>query len=134
MTKVLFLIEKDGEDVFAYFPETIGNGQPGMFTSYAHIGQHSACHEDYAAECKEAELHQYQDLLKELIEQGYNDLLIMNSQKFEYGRNPTAAEIKFGNGAAHYRSFTAAEIRLSRRFKGSLNSRFKADDGLIYTR
>jgi len=75
MTKVKFLIEKPEGDlpcnVFAFFPEIKGTNQPGMFTSYAHIGQHSACHIDYANECKEASPEQYADLKRELEGLGY---------------------------------------------------------------
>lgn len=101
MTKVKFLIEKDGEDVFAYFPEIIGDSK-GNKTCYAHIGQHSACSPDYAKECKEALYSEYADLLKELIGQGYKDLVVLNTQGIEAHRPPTKGEIKFGEGATHY--------------------------------
>jgi len=100
MTKVKFLIEKDGEGVFAYFPEMVHNGQ--YKTCYAHVGQHSACHPSYADECKEANYNEYADLLKELIGQGYKDLQIMNKQEIQAHRQPTQGEIKFGEGATHY--------------------------------
>lgn len=100
MTKVKFLIEKDGEDVFAYFPEIIHNDN--FKTCYAHIGQHSACHADYAKECKEANYNQYMGLLKELIGQGYKDLTVLNTQEIEAHRPPTERELKFGEGATHY--------------------------------
>lgn len=103
-----------------------------MFTCYAHIGQHSAIHIDYAKECKEAQYNQYSDLLKELIGQGYNDLQVMNKQQFEYHREPTKAEIKFGEGATHYRSFTLSEIGINK--KGGLKRWFIANDGLRYYR
>lgn len=73
-TKVLFLIEKIGEGVFAYFPEMVHsfNGyRPDNMTCYSHIGQHSACHPDYAKECKEATPEQYAELKKELEGIGY---------------------------------------------------------------
>lgn len=47
-----------------------------------------------------------------------------------YHRNPTAYEIKFGEGAIHYRDFTASEIGFNNR--GELKKWFKADDGLRY--
>lgn len=134
-TKVLFLIEKpEGNlpcDVFAYFPEERYNSiEPHIFTCYAHIGQHSGCHKDYAAECKEAEYSEYYDLLRELIGQGYKNLLILNKRPFTCNRKPTPAEIKFGEGATHYRDFTIAEIGINK--TGQLKRWFIADDGLRY--
>ena len=111
MTKVKFLYEKpEGNlpcNVFAFFPELYAyhHSQPDfkvMFTSYAHIGQHSACHIDYANKCKEAMYNEYADLLKELIGLGYNDLQIMNKQEIEAHRPPTIGEQCFGEGAIHW--------------------------------
>lgn len=79
-TDVIFLIPLDEdfkEQIFAYFPkETFGTDYK-VKNSYAHIGQHSACHVDYAKECKEANFNQYQDLKRELESIGYN-LNILN--------------------------------------------------------
>ena len=112
-TKVIFLIEKQEGDlpcnVFAYFPEIRSTKEPGMFTSYAHLGQHSACHENYAKGCKQAEYVEYRELLRELIGQGYKDLRIMNTQIFSYHRKPTPSEIKQGYGATHWMDFLAAD-------------------------
>lgn len=129
MTTVKFLHEKDGLSIFAYFPELVHNGK--YMTCYAHVGQHSACNPEYAAECKEASFNQYYELLRELIGQGYNDLHVINSQTFELHRKPTPGEIKFGEGATHYRSFTLAEIGLSK--TGDLKQWFiSKDDNLRY--
>jgi len=126
MTKVIFLIEKDSaSEVFAYFPENNG--------SYSHIGQHSGCSLDYVNPCREAITNEYGYLLAELIDYGYHDLKIMNNQKITCHRKPTKGEIKFGEGATHYRDFTAAEIGVSNKTK-FLKVRFKADDGLYYSR
>lgn len=88
MTKVFFLInDKAAKDVidnglFAYFPEdNYGEFQENLKTSYSHIGQHSACHVDYAAASREATPEEYRDLLAELIGQGYDDLEIMNTKE-----------------------------------------------------
>jgi len=135
MTKVKFLIEKpEGNlpcNVFAYFPEMKHNNiDIGMFTSYAHIGQHSACHWQYADECKEAKYNQYQDLLKELIGQGYNDLIVLNYQPIVVHRPPTKSEIKFGYGATHYKDYNLSAI-LNK--MGNIKKWFIAlDDGLRY--
>jgi hypothetical protein len=84
-TKVLFLIETTEDitgQIFAYFPcehyYSKGHLQHReMFTSYAHIGQHSACHISYANECKQATKSQYQALYNELESIGY-DLKVLN--------------------------------------------------------
>lgn len=72
-TKVKFLIHpKYGNEVFAFFPAEKWSIQENMFSSYAHIGQHSPCHIDYANECINATPEQYNDLKKELETIGYN--------------------------------------------------------------
>lgn len=86
-TKVLFLIDKpdimNGEFEgipFAYFPDEIHsfNGyRPDNRTCYSHLGQHSACHPDYAKQCRKATPEQYQHLKEELESIGYN-LEILN--------------------------------------------------------
>lgn len=52
--------------------------------------------------------------------------------KATYHRPPTAAEIKFGHGATHYRDFSIAQCC----HKGTriLKKWFLADDGLRYYR
>lgn len=88
-TKVLFLIERDKDTeatgiVFAYFPDNTYNAKDRTNFSYAHIGQHSACHPDYAKECSKATPEQYKDLKKELESIGYNlDVLNENEQALE---------------------------------------------------
>jgi len=84
-TFVRFLIEKPEGDlpcnVFAYFPKDKWSNLPhfkDMRVSYSHIGQHSACHKDYANECKEATKEEYAPLLEELKGQGYENLQILN--------------------------------------------------------
>jgi len=82
-TKVIFLLEdtEAGEpDVIAFFPEMYYNKEmyKTTFTSYSHIGQHAGCHIDYANSLKMANKEQYNDLLKELIGQGYDNLKILN--------------------------------------------------------
>lgn len=72
-TLVKFLKEDDG-DIFAYFPQLKADNQ-GNRTCYAHIGQHSACSPEYAADCLPAD--NYAELQLELISIGY-DLKILN--------------------------------------------------------
>ena len=80
-TKVKFLIEQPKDDipvnVFAFFPKELFSYDKDLFTCYAHMGQHSACHIEYAKECKEATKEEYKDLQTELESIGYN-LTILN--------------------------------------------------------
>jgi len=81
-TKVKFLIEPQSEggekNVYAFFPEEDYNdfsNQEKM--CYAHIGQHSGCHIDYAEESREATKEEYTPLQEELESIGYK-LQILN--------------------------------------------------------
>jgi hypothetical protein len=85
MTKVKFLIHSDplemgNDDLFAFFPDDICD-HDGNLTSYAHVGQHSACCQAYADESREATKEEYKGLLEELVSIGYDDLLILNEDK-----------------------------------------------------
>ena len=88
-TDVQFLVYKDDTEIFAYFPNEKYFGDDTavardygfdlrMRTCYAHIGQHSACHPDYASECIEAPPEAYSDLKNELESIGY-DLNVLNN-------------------------------------------------------
>lgn len=77
-TKVQFLVHPenitfpgDPGDLFAYFPEEPAD-RNGNMTSYSHIGQHSACSPDYAAESRPATPEEYAALKAELESIGYN--------------------------------------------------------------
>ena len=136
-TKVIFKIEKDFDEnnkdtfienhVFAFFPDMTFAQDSKIKTCYAHIGQHSACHIDYANECEEAKYNEYSDLLKELIGQGYN-LEVLNNQAIELRRKPRLNEIVFGEGATHYREFLIGEV-LDK--KGDIKKWVKAEDDLL---
>lgn len=83
-TQVIFLIEKpEGDlpcDVFAFFPkEKYTHSDNGTFMSYAHIGQHSPCHIDYALECEECPPEKHQPLKAELEGIGYELEIISKS-------------------------------------------------------
>lgn len=129
-TKVIFKKDKESNTVFAFFPDMLYNvwlyGKD-MKTCYAHLGQHSACLKGYADECKEAKSYEFADLLKELIEQGYS-LEVLNSQSIELRRPPTKDEIKFGEGATHYRDFLIGEV-LDK--EGNIKQWVKAKDDLL---
>ena len=135
-TKVVFLIFKElhdpeigmqpAWDVFAYMPYETAD-RKGDKTSYAHIGQHSACSPEYAAECKPARFAEFEPLMKELEQLGYN-LDIQNT--IEAHREPTQKEIKLGYGATHYKDFPISQVL---RKDGGFKTRVKCPiDGLIY--
>ena len=129
-TKVIFKIDKESNTVFAFFPDMFYNVElygKDMKTCYAHSGQHSACLQDYADECKEAKYNEFAGLLKELIGQGYN-LEVLNNQAIELRRKPRLNEIVFGEGATHYREFLIGEV-LDK--KGDIKKWVKADDDLL---
>lgn len=75
VTNVVFLMEQQINDwetpVFAFFPNEDYNSD-GLKMSYSHIGQHSACSNEYARDCKLATPEQYNDLKAELDGIGYN--------------------------------------------------------------
>ena len=76
-TNVIFLVHQGNAlypepEVFAYFPDEPFNDSPGLNTCYAHIGQHGACHVDYAMESKHASSDEFKDLCRELQYIGYN--------------------------------------------------------------
>ena len=56
----------------------------------------------------------------------------IQTKSYEYHRKPTPAEIKFGHGATHYKSFDES---ICLKPDGTLKKRLKCPiDGLIYTR
>ena len=74
-TDVKFLV--NGSDLFAFFPqENYDNGNI-LKSAYSHIGQHSACCEDYADESRPATEAERAGLIKELKSIGYK-LNILN--------------------------------------------------------
>ena len=81
-TEVKFLKNESLQDdenieIFAFFPKEhyyleSGKDYDLMFTSYSLVGQHSACHIDYANESVKANKEEYQELFNELTNLGYN--------------------------------------------------------------
>lgn len=69
-TDVIFRKHKDGE-ILAIFPASYATLQ-GHLTCYAHVGQHGACSQGYAAFTKAASPDEYRDLFAELIRIGYD--------------------------------------------------------------
>lgn len=81
MTKVKFLVHEEyKDDLFAFFPEDVCD-LDGNFTSYAHVGQHSGCCQEYADQSREATREEYLPLLQELESIGYDDLVILNEDQ-----------------------------------------------------
>jgi hypothetical protein len=84
ITEVKFLVT-ESKEILAYFPKEHYHYEGHkdyneIFTSYAHVGQHSACSKYYIAQCQEARPKEYTDLLRELEGLGYN-LKVLNSLK-----------------------------------------------------
>lgn len=74
-TIVTFRYDEENDEVVAVFPYIENNDDTIM--CYSHIGQHSSCGWDWVEEDTiPATKEQYADLLKELEDQGYDDLLI----------------------------------------------------------
>lgn len=69
-TKVQFLV--NGKDLFAFFPDDYAAPFGTYRTAYSHIGQHSACALEYAAQSRPASPAEYADLKSELESIGYN--------------------------------------------------------------
>lgn len=63
----------------------------------------------------------------------FEDLQIeIEPETIEFGRKPTAYELKFGYGARHYKDFDVADVTKK---DGKIKFRHKCPiDGLIYTR
>lgn len=145
-TRVMLLYNMANDDLFAYFPDVKSSTlNPNERSCYSHVGQHSGCSREYAAESKPAELKKKgaecpaNELIKELESIGYN-LLVVSPVKLsvrdeitqlEYHRNPTPSELKFGYGATHYKSFLIKECCKPGRVPKQW---FTAEDGLRYYR
>lgn len=72
-TDVVFLYERDSDDVFAVFPGiTAVVGRTDLMTCYARVGQHSGTCFEYCYDCAEViNSAEYADLAAELIRIGY---------------------------------------------------------------
>lgn len=82
-TYVWFGLEQDEDgdytDSLAVFVDDVSNG---MVTVYAHMGQHSSASLDYVAGL-EADPNPKGDLYRELIRQGYDNLVVVNTDVAE---------------------------------------------------
>lgn len=76
MTRVKFVIFQN--ELVAIFPDDqFNHWDTKTCISYARVGQHSQASKSLLR-CKAATKEQYNDLLKELVAIGYDDLKIMN--------------------------------------------------------
>ena len=135
-------------EVIAVFPYNVCD-QHYNVTSYQHTGQHGAAAWDINTFTKAARPDEYASILQELISIGYVNLKVtlrrdhskylhaikcFNEERtgdvIEYRRDPTAYEIKFGEGATHYRSFARSYVTK----KGGTLKKWFVDehDGLRY--
>lgn len=73
--KIAFLYHVENDDLYALFVEQ-SNGK--YLQGYSHIGQHSDIHVDYVVESRLANKDEYQDLLQELKQIGYEDIEVRN--------------------------------------------------------
>ena len=77
-TKVIFKKEKGATGVYALFPESSEGNY--CITSYTHIDQHSPASKTLM-KARNAAKEEYQDLLAELVNVGYDDLIVLNEVK-----------------------------------------------------
>jgi hypothetical protein len=124
-TEVRFYYNEANEDLFA----VIGASDFNNATCYSHIGQHSTASKEYIKESKPATYAQYQELLKELINIGYNPKVISDTV-VQLHRKPTVSEMMMGEGATHYIDYLLSDL-IKR--DGTLKNRVK-DNGYIYSR
>lgn len=75
MTKVIFRKFKCG-DVLALFPQEPATLDGHLCVSYMHVGQHSAASPNIVRNTKPASVEEYRNLLWELEQAGYNDLVV----------------------------------------------------------
>jgi hypothetical protein len=71
----LVKFRKHESEVFAYFPQLNYNKRKygnSVKTCYAHVGQHSLCHKDYAKNSEPANESEYLTLKQELESIGYD--------------------------------------------------------------
>ena len=64
------MFKKEGSEICAIMPYEISDLK-GNMTSYAHVGQYSACCIEYVTKLHNATPEEYADLQKELEDDGY---------------------------------------------------------------
>ena len=68
---ILFIYEKKYGVTAIFVDEYHYSPKEKLYTCYQHVGQHSECTKEWLEGKKLATYNQYKDLLKELIEIGY---------------------------------------------------------------
>jgi hypothetical protein len=106
-TLVKFLKNTDSEgytDLFAYFPNLNANERlygSSQKQCYAEVDKHTTCSVDYAQESELASYDEYKDLLNELVNQGYDDLKVLNeahvNKHYENSYNEVYAKLNKEN-------------------------------------
>ncbi len=69
-------------EVLAYFPEMDSDINGYYKSCYSHVGQHSGCDPKYLKGKKLAKYDDYKHLLNELEGQGYDDLMVLNTDYY----------------------------------------------------
>lgn len=121
-TLVKFLKDRETNEVFAYFPNINYNERlygSSQKESYSHIGQHSACSVEYSLECEEANKEEYSELLTELEQIGYSDLVVANELKDQIHQNNTYNEAldKLSKESKDFDTFSEGYTKLETKFK-----------------
>lgn len=81
MTKVIFRKDKETKNIIAFFPQFTANY--GNIVCYQHVGQHGEASYDFYKDTLKATQNEYNDLLVELEQQGYDDLRVTTRLYYE---------------------------------------------------
>ncbi|MAG28101.1 hypothetical protein CMI47_21455 [Candidatus Pacearchaeota archaeon] len=129
--KLVKRVARDGMGTKYPFPGYIGSGA-SIPPTFGRIRYNGGCEHD--GDWWEGEIRQFPQLADgyEIIHVATWGWRIVKTTMIEYHREPTAAEIKFGHGATHYKDFRSDKCRKP-------NGDFKRwlvcpDDGLRYYR
>lgn len=83
-TPVIFRKFKEW-DIIAIFPTIPGTSDQYTCQSYMHIGQHGSCEPTYLIQnTKPAKPEEYEELLQELINIGYDDLKVYKRYQYKF--------------------------------------------------
>lgn len=76
---MLVHFKKNKGDIIAFFIDV----EHGLM-SYQHIGQHAEASRQFYRECEECDFEEYEPLLKELYQIGYDNItVVMSKERFE---------------------------------------------------
>ena len=82
--ETLVIFKKCEGEVVAVFPELAGTSDPYTMTCYAHVGQHAHCNTAFVANSKPAKPEEYESLLKELTQVGYEKIRVVRKHLDKY--------------------------------------------------